>query len=185
MFFTRRSRILGRTRSGPNGTKRHPGKSAPARPSLQELDDRSCPSCIVELVGTTLTITGDEGNNLVIVGGTIPGALHVQCDVEPAVFHDPIDRIVVNTGGCTASSLSSGQLTAQALGGNGNDELDVQVWFYQSELQEVFPGRLREVVTGYTDTAPLSLLAITADGGNGFDTCLHTAQVNLLNVEDD
>jgi hypothetical protein len=83
---------------------------------------------------------------------------------------------------------STGRFAGQIRGGNGDDHMDVRVRYFETEPIEFpdLPGLFLEGLAGYTDTpAPLSGLAVTADGGNGFDTCLHTGQVDLLHIEDD
>ena len=90
-------------------------------------------------------------------------------------------------GSFDLNAESTGQFTGEVHGGNGDDHLDVRVRFFQTEQVEVpdLPGFFLEGLAGYTDTpAPLSELAVSADGGNGFDTCLHSALVGVVRVED-
>jgi hypothetical protein len=83
---------------------------------------------------------------------------------------------------------STGRFSVQICGGNGDDDMEVRVRYFETELVEPpdLPGLFLDGLAGYTDTpAPLSELAVTVDGGNGFDTCLHAALVVLFNIEDD
>lgn len=83
---------------------------------------------------------------------------------------------------------STGRFTGQVRGGNGDDHMEVRIRFFETEPVEFpdLPGFFLEGLAGYTDTpAPLGELAATADGDNGFDTCLHSPLIDLVRVEDD
>jgi hypothetical protein len=81
---------------------------------------------------------------------------------------------------------STGQFSALLRGGNGNDSIGVNVTFFETELVEIFPGYFVDGLAGLSETpAPLSQRFIVANGGNGFDACLHSDWVSLLGVEDD
>jgi hypothetical protein len=85
------------------------------------------------------------------------------------------------------NATSTGALSSKIRGGNGDDILDVELWFFETELMEFpdIPGYFVDALTGYVDDPGLlEGLSIAVDGGNGFDTCLHSALVSLMNVED-
>jgi hypothetical protein len=80
---------------------------------------------------------------------------------------------------------STGEFSADCRGGRGDDHMEVRVRFVETDFLEIFPGFLSEVLVGFTDTpAPLAELAVTADGGAGFDTCSHSLWVTLIDIED-
>src|SRR5262245_28289256 len=64
---------------------------------LETLDDRIVPSCTVLQEGTTLTITGENGNNdiQIVDDGT---TVTVTCDGDPAEEFTDVTEIVVRAG---------------------------------------------------------------------------------------
>jgi hypothetical protein len=64
--------------------------------------------------------------------------------------------------------------------------MDVRVRFYETEPVEVAPDVVLEALAGFTDTpAPLTHRSVTANGGAGFDTCVHSVLVTVFDVEND
>ncbi len=117
---------------------------------------------------------GDDTLNVTYVG-RIDGQLFVRTDGGHGN-----DRILANT--FHVNALSRGQLSAQFLGDAGDDRLEAQLRFITVEQVPGSPP----VRIGFSSTlAPLAARQVQADGGSGFDTCLHSALVSLLNVEDD
>src|SRR5262245_15000783 len=128
-------------------------------------------------------VTGGKGDDSVRVDylGRINGRLNLAVDGG-----NGNDEVVANLD---VNVASIGVFSADVRGGNGDDQMDVLMRYFESEfveIPEIFPGFLFEVFAGYTDTpAPLGLLSVTANGGNGFDSCLYSAQVSVFGIEDD
>jgi hypothetical protein len=124
------------------------------------------------------------GNDHDAIFATYVGRLDGQLDIQ-VEGGNGADEVAASFD---LNAESTGQFAARIRGDNGDDHLEVLVRFIETVPIEMpdFPGLFLDGLAGYTDTpAPLSELAVTADGGNGFDTCLHTGLVDLLHIEDD
>jgi hypothetical protein len=125
-------------------------------------------------------MSGGNGHDALAVRhlGRVDGRLRIRADGG----HGP-DEIA---GRVDVHALSTGRLAAEFFGGRGDDRMDVRLRFYETEPVEVAPEIVLEALTGFTDTpAPLIDRHVTADGGAGFDSCVHSPPVTLLDVEDD
>jgi hypothetical protein len=67
-------------------------------PRLEALENRCCPTCVVELAGATLTITGDEGDDEIAIYYFGPGALSVECNGTSTLIVDPVEKVDILTG---------------------------------------------------------------------------------------
>jgi hypothetical protein len=124
--------------------------------------------------------TGGDDHDAVLLDyvGRIDGQLAIHADGGRS-SDDIFANVDINVE-------SSGQLFAAFRGGDGNDNLDIRVRFIETELVEIEPGFFLEGLVGFSETpAPLSDRLIIADGGKGFDTCVHSNWVTLLSIEDD
>jgi hypothetical protein len=71
---------------------------SPFRPRLHTLEDRRCPSCVVEQDGEELFITGDGLDNRITIVQVSDSGLRVACDSDLARDFRGIKRIIVDTG---------------------------------------------------------------------------------------
>jgi hypothetical protein len=126
-------------------------------------------------------MTGGNGHDALSVGhvGRTGGRLNVLADGGNG-DDDVFAQFDVN-------AESTGRFGADVRGGNGEDHMDVRVRFFETQAVEFpdIPGFVFDGLAGYTATpAPLDVLSVRADGGNGFDTCLHSPLVSVIKVED-
>src|SRR5262249_22729144 len=56
-------------------------------PHLEQLEDRSLPSCTISTQGSTLVIRGSAGVDNIRIGDDGTGNINVVCDPEPTVRH--------------------------------------------------------------------------------------------------
>jgi hypothetical protein len=125
------------------------------------------------------SVSGGKGQDTLFVNylGTLDGRLGIRVDAG-----QDNDAVFASLG---VHETSTGSLSALIHGGNGDDQLEVSVLFLHTEPVEFF-GLLYDRLVGSTDDpAPLLRVSVTANGGAGFDTCLHSLLVDVLNVEDD
>ena len=164
-------------------------KSATVRLAVETLENRACPSCSVELVGATLTITGDAADNSIFILDNGPGDLQLVCDGTPSSFSEPIDAVVVRTGNgndfVIAGSFLEGSLASRSWAldlGDGDDGALV-------DLEGIIDAPISVTVTGgagvdtiYAATAALidSNYRVTLDGGNDTDfiSTFHNGTLN-------
>src|SRR5262245_15442223 len=69
------------------------------RPRLETLEDRACPAGGAHLSGGTLHIDGDADGNHINLLVMESGEISVEYDGVSSLFDEPIDHIVVRSGG--------------------------------------------------------------------------------------
>lgn len=149
-------------------------KSRRFAPRLECLDDRSLPAVMVDLIGSTLVITGDSGANSVTISdsgqlgsvdpetGVRSGGLTVVADGVEYWFGTQVSAIVVNTyeGDDSVLYALTGPLSATRLVsvdlGRGDDSFTADL-------------------TGQTISGAGTSLGISAYGGGGRDTLVLNA----------
>jgi hypothetical protein len=133
-------------------------------PRLEPLEGRCVPACTITPSGTTLTITGDNNANTVIIDDNGAGAITVTCDGAVSVPFAGIQSINVDTkSGNDAvfynlnDNLLTGQVRVLSVAlGQGND-------FFRARSKEINP-------TTDADLNANSSLTISASGQQGRDT---------------
>lgn len=106
-----------------------------SRPSVEALEGRCMPACIVTEVGSTLFIVGDAANNAVVIEHDASGNGQVRCD-GVVTSYSGVSRVVVQTrgGDDDFDFLATGRgiglpLTLQVGLGAGNDSFAVDMGF--------------------------------------------------------
>jgi hypothetical protein len=157
------------------------------RPIVERLEERCVPAVTPKTLGTTLTLTGDNGNNTILVndngansGSNITGSLDGVAFTSPSF----VDKIVINTKG------GKDNVTYKLNGGllNGFRSLNVSLGADDDKFAGNFAGSLDNVsiftgnVQGNAGNDKInynaagisvgsgSLLNLNADGGQGQDT---------------
>ena len=97
-------------------------------PRLEALEDRSCPSCTTNLVGSTLTILGDQAANIIEITDDGAGTIKVVCDGGAEASYTGVQNIVVRAG-------ASGDTVDYTLTGDKSDQLNLDVAMQQGADQ--------------------------------------------------
>jgi hypothetical protein len=135
-------------------------------PRLELLEERCVPACTVTPSGTTLTITGDNNANTVVLDDNGAGAITVTCDGAVSGPFANIQFINVSTGSGNDAvfynlndNLLTGQVRVLSVAlGQGND-------FFRARSKEIN-------ATTDADLNANSRLTINASGQQGRDTFL-------------
>src|SRR5579884_4211982 len=96
------------------------------RPSMENLENRLVPSAAVRYASGTLTITGDNNPNHVVITGTSPNNVSVAINGATAQIFNNVSNINVTPGNGSTDSVSvTGSATGLAANlninmGNGN-----------------------------------------------------------------
>jgi len=126
-------------------------------PRLVALDDRSLPSAMISLTGSTLSITGDAGADNIVIqdDGTASGITVITADGTWTATGD-VSAIVVNTGG-----------------GNDTVEYDLTGDLTTTRLVSVDLGKGADAFTvnlnQHTISGASTNLGITSSGDGGGD----------------
>jgi hypothetical protein len=148
------------------------------RPHLESLESRWCPSCVVELAGDTLRVTGDAESNQINIAYNGPGELLAECDGTPYQFSEPVREVVIRgrhgDDSVTASIFAfDGTLPSEwSIDlGNGNDSVFVfGEMLIQDPTRFALAGGLGDDAIQFGVSAfVVSDLEIALDGGNGDD----------------
>jgi len=125
------------------------------RPRLENLEDRSCPSCTVVQDGSTLFITGDRAGNRIAIQQDVQGC-HVTCD-----------------GGATANFSDVTLIVVQSRTGNDGVNVAYGKGIYQPADLDVSLGAgadTLDVSTGWTEPPdPDKPVSFAVSAGAGSD----------------
>jgi hypothetical protein len=164
--------------------KQAPGRPPSFVPRLEALEARALLSCTVTVSGTTLSITGDNGNNSVqVIDRGSPGAGNITaiCDGMTTTPPGAISTIRINTnaGNDAVSYTLAGNLTGfrrvSINLGTGNDSFNGQIagsLFNGSDFQISGQGSTGNDSLAMTVAGSLlngSSLKANLDGGTGND----------------
>src|SRR5262245_60449837 len=104
---------------------RHSGRSRRGHksvPRLEALENRCCLTCMVEVAGDTLRVTGDNANNNVSIVNNGLAGIVATCDAVASPAATGINHVVVHTN----DGNDTLNYSRSAAGGNFTGRLDFE-----------------------------------------------------------